>query len=67
VWGLHAPYKRSSFVRNWAIPIGVVLVLLSSLTPEPVLLTGAVVAAVVALGVVFPPGTRSEPSPRVTP
>jgi low temperature requirement protein LtrA len=67
VWGLHAPYKRSSFVRNWAIPIGVVLVLLSSLTPDPVLLTGAVVAAVVALGVVFPPGTRFQPSPRVTP
>jgi low temperature requirement protein LtrA len=49
VWGLHARYKPPSLIRTVAVPVGVALILLSSLTSQAVLLTGVVLVALVAL------------------
>jgi low temperature requirement protein LtrA len=56
VWILHARYKPSSVMRNYAVPVTAVLILLSSFSPEPVLITGGLVAALVLVnGVVGTP------------
>jgi low temperature requirement protein LtrA len=52
VWGLHARYKPPSLFRTIAVPVGVALILLSSLTPQAVLLTGIVLVALVVLNAV---------------
>jgi low temperature requirement protein LtrA len=62
VWGLHVRYKPSSWMRNYAVPITVALVLISSFTPEPVLITGGLMAALVAINIVV--GTPSVASRR---
>jgi low temperature requirement protein LtrA len=51
VWALHAPYKPPSWLRNYPVPVAAVLILASSATPEPVLATGVVMAALIAVGV----------------
>jgi low temperature requirement protein LtrA len=51
VWLLHYRYKPPSVVRNLAVPTGVVLILATSATPEPVLFTGIVMAVLVVISV----------------
>lgn len=53
VWAVHYRYKRATWVRGWAVPTAVVLILASSATVEPVLLTGLLMAALVAVNVVM--------------
>ncbi len=52
VWAVHYRYKRATWVRSWAVPTTVVLILASSATAEPVLVTGLLMAALVALNTV---------------
>lgn len=49
VWALHAPFKSPSIVRNLAAPIGVLAVLLASLSPDPLPITALVLVALVAV------------------
>ena len=49
VWGLHARYKPPNLARTIVVPVGVALILLSSLTSQAVLLTGIVLVALVTL------------------
>ena len=51
VWLLHFRRKAPGALRNYAVPVTVALVLASSATPEPVLVTGVLLAALVAVGV----------------
>ena len=51
VWALHARYKPPSWVRNYAAPITALLILGTSFTSEPVLLTGLLMVALVAVNV----------------
>ena len=57
VWALHYRDKVPGPMRSYAAPVAAALVLVSSVTPEPVLVSGAVLAALVALSVVV----QSEP------
>jgi low temperature requirement protein LtrA len=50
VWILHLPLKRSTWVRNYSVPVGVLVILAASWSPRPVLVTGVVVAVIVAIG-----------------
>jgi low temperature requirement protein LtrA len=52
VWALHAPAKPPGPMKTYVVPIGVVLILLGSVTPQPVLTTGIVLAAMVVAGVI---------------
>jgi low temperature requirement protein LtrA len=52
VWALHASYKRPSAFRNWSVPVAVVVLLLASLTSEPVLVAGLFLTALVAVSVI---------------
>ena len=67
VWLLHARYKAATAVRSYAPPIAIALILLSTFTSEPVLVTGIVMAFLVGLNVVAQssrPALRAEgPSP----
>ena len=60
LWALHYPYKRPGVARDIAPPIAIVLILASSFTPEPVLLTGVVLASLVVISVV----SYSQPATR---
>ncbi|MGO9874675.1 MAG: low temperature requirement protein A [Acidimicrobiia bacterium] len=51
VWALHARYKHTGRVRTFAVPVTAALVLVSSVTPQPVLATGVVLAALVVVDV----------------
>jgi low temperature requirement protein LtrA len=51
VWAIHAPYKAPSRTRRLVIPTISVLIVSSSLTPEPVLATGVLLAILVASNV----------------
>jgi low temperature requirement protein LtrA len=53
VWSLHYRLKQPGPLRTYTVPTAAVLIVASSLTPEPVLATGAVLAALVALGAVL--------------
>jgi len=55
VWALHVRYKRSSWLRNYAVPIAAVLILASSVTPQPALITGALLAALVIVSILLGP------------
>jgi hypothetical protein len=59
VWILHLRYKASSLVRNYAVPIGIVLIVTSSATPEPVLSTGMIM--LVLVGVSISVGSDEDP------
>jgi low temperature requirement protein LtrA len=67
VWVLHFRYKVPGPMRSFAVPVTGVLILGSSLTPEPVLATGVLVAALVGASVIarcFDPAPEpSEPVP----
>ncbi|HMK11612.1 MAG TPA: low temperature requirement protein A [Acidimicrobiales bacterium] len=52
VWAVHYRYKRATWVRSWAVPTSVALILASSLTREPVLATGVIISVLVAANVV---------------
>jgi low temperature requirement protein LtrA len=52
VWSLHYATKKPGPMKTYAIPITSALVLSSSFTPEPVLTTGLVLAALVASAVI---------------
>jgi low temperature requirement protein LtrA len=52
VWTLHYSAKRPGPMRTWAAPIAAALILGSSVTPEPVLATGLILAALVAASVI---------------
>jgi len=60
VWILHFRYKASNFARNFAVPIGIVLTIGSSATPEPVLSTGVVLLALVALSIAVSPSADAK-------
>jgi len=49
VWALHAPYKPPSLLRNFGAPAAVIVVLGSSVTPQPVLATGIVLSFLLAM------------------
>jgi low temperature requirement protein LtrA len=51
VWALHMRHKQRTWVRNYAVPIAALLILASSATSEPVLVTGLVLAALVVASV----------------
>jgi low temperature requirement protein LtrA len=55
VWMLHAPYKVSTPLRNFGVPVAACLILLASFTPEPVLISGFVLVALVAASVASQP------------
>ncbi len=52
VWVLHYATKAPGPMRTYAVPTGVVLIMASSFTPEPVLATGVVLAGLVAAAVI---------------
>ena len=60
VWILHYRHKPPGPLRTVAPPVTVALLLLASLTPEPVLVAGIVLAGLVAVNVV---ATRDRPAP----
>jgi hypothetical protein len=49
---MHSPFKPSTVVRNYVPPVGIAAILLASLSPEPVLVTGLILAALVTVGLV---------------
>ncbi len=51
VWALHFRHKQPGWHRAVAVPVTVVLVVASAATPEPVLVTGVLLAGLVAVGV----------------
>ena len=60
VWILHYRHKPPGPLRTVAPPVTVALLLLASLTPEPVLVAGIVLAGLVAVNVVV---NRDQPAP----
>jgi len=52
VWTLHYATKRSGPMKTYAVPVAVAAVLGASFSPEPVLTTGLVLAALVIAGVI---------------
>jgi low temperature requirement protein LtrA len=62
VWALHARYKPPSLLRTFAVPVTATLILFSSATTEPVLATGMLLAALVAVSVLV-----NRPRPAVAP
>ena len=62
VWGLHVRHKPRSWMRNYAVPITVALILASSFTSEAVLTTGGLLAALVTINVLV--ATPSVTPPR---
>jgi low temperature requirement protein LtrA len=64
VFALHFPHKASTFVRNVIAPAAIVLILAASFTPEPVLVSGLVLAGLVAIAVATntTPGARAPPA-----
>ncbi len=59
VWALHVRSKRPGWHRRFAVPVAVVLILGASATPEPVLVTGLLLATLVALSVAI---NRPQPA-----
>jgi len=62
VWVLHYATKAPGPLKTYGVPVGAVLILASSFTPEPVLATGVVLAGLVAAAVI---ARCFEPAPRV--
>jgi low temperature requirement protein LtrA len=60
VWFLHYRHKPPGPLRTVAPPVTAALLLLASLTPEPVLVAGLVLAGLVAVNVVV---NRDQPAP----
>jgi hypothetical protein len=51
-WALHFRSKRPSALRNYGVPVATAVIVASSATPEPVLATGVILAALVVFSVV---------------
>jgi len=51
VWALHARYAHVTRLRTFAVPVAAALVVASSVTPQPVLATGVLLAALVVVNV----------------
>jgi hypothetical protein len=62
VWILHYATKAPGPMKTYAVPVGAVLILASSFTPQPVLSTGIVLAGLIAAAVI---ARCFEPAPRV--
>ncbi len=60
VWALHARYKPPSPLRNYGVPVTSALILASSFTSEPVLLTGLIMAVLVSVTVAMQPHAHIE-------
>jgi low temperature requirement protein LtrA len=65
VWAIHYTTKAPGPMRTYAVPIAAVLILASSFTPEPVLVTGLLLASLVAAAVIArcfqpAPGQRGD-------
>jgi low temperature requirement protein LtrA len=61
VWTLHYATKSPGPMKTYAVPIGAVLILASSFTPQPVLSTGVLLAGLIAAAVIarcFEPAGR---------
>jgi low temperature requirement protein LtrA len=67
VWALHFKYKKPSLLRDVAAPAAAVLILGTSWTSEPVLATGAILAALVAASVAFHVSASDDESHAVQP
>ncbi|MCA1842943.1 MAG: low temperature requirement protein A, partial [Actinobacteria bacterium] len=52
VWILHYATKTPGPMKTYAVPVGAVLILASSFTPEPVLSTGLVLAGLITAAVI---------------
>ena len=63
VWALHIKYKKPGLLRDFGAPTAVILVLATSWTSEPVLATGAILAALVIVSVTFNLGTSADAVP----
>ena len=51
MWVLHGKVRRLHEVRGWALPVAALIVLAASWTPQPQLLCGATVAALIGVSV----------------
>ena len=51
VWVLHVRYKPPGWHRRFAAPVAAVLIVAASATPEPVLVTGMLLVALVGVSV----------------
>ena len=52
VWALHYATKKPGPMKTFAVPVGVALILASSFSPEPVLVTGLILASLIAAAVI---------------
>ena len=64
IWVLHDVPRPLSRLRMWLTPAAIVLVLLTPLTPQPILLTGVVVGGLLAAKLLTAPAETTE-SPEV--
>jgi low temperature requirement protein LtrA len=65
VWTLHYATKAPGPMKTYAVPTGAVLILASSFTPQPVLITGLLLASLVAAAVIarcFEPASAATAS-----
>lgn len=65
VWTLHYATKTQGPMRTYAVPVAAVLILASSFTPQPVLGTGLVMAALIGAAVIarcFEPADAAAPA-----
>jgi len=51
VWALHLPYEKPGLWRSTTVPVTAGLILAASATPVPVLATGLLLTALVAVSV----------------
>jgi low temperature requirement protein LtrA len=63
VWVLHIKYKKPGLLRDFGAPTAAALILATSWTSEPVLATGAILAALVIVSVTFNLGTHVDVVP----
>jgi hypothetical protein len=61
VWALHARRRAPGFLRHGTTPLGVAIILASTFTSEPVLITGITSALIVAASVLGREGRPSAP------
>ena len=62
VWILHYATKAPGALKTYGVPVGAVLILGSSFTPQPVLSTGVVLAGLIAAAVI---ARCFDPAPQV--
>jgi low temperature requirement protein LtrA len=67
VWALHAPYKKRGVLLSVVVPLTAALILASSATPAPVLVTGLLLTALVALSVLLHRPDKRRPGRATAP